>query len=90
LRSSRSRGFGVLALFVLTGAVLGGIIGEFIATTPALSGLAPYLSKTVHIFDTPPVTINLYVVKLVIGLALDPNLISIFGVILAIYLFRKF
>jgi len=77
-------------LFLITGAVLGGIIGELLADSTLLAGVAPYLIKPFPIFDLPPVTINLYVIKLVVGFALYPNLISILGIIAAILLFRRF
>ncbi|MEN6414478.1 MAG: DUF4321 domain-containing protein [Veillonellales bacterium] len=90
MRSSRSTNYGIMALFLITGAVLGGILGEFIAGSATLSGLAPYFVKTFPVFDMPPVTINLYVIKLVVGFALYPNLISILGMLVAILLFRRF
>lgn len=88
--SSKSAGYGMLFLFVLTGCVLGGIIGELIATSSMLTGLAPYLVKTFPIFELPPVTVNLYVIKLAIGFGLYPNLVSILGMIIAIMLYRRF
>jgi uncharacterized membrane protein len=90
LRGSANKGFGMFLLFMITGAVFGGILGEIIAGSGVLSGLAPYLVKTVSIIDIAPVTINLYVIKLVFGFALFPNLVSILGIIVAILLFRRF
>jgi len=90
LRSGNSKGYSLLALFLITGAVLGGIFGEFIASSTTLAGVAPYLVKNYPIIDVPPVVINLYVIKLIIGFSLQPNLMSILGVIAAIALFRRF
>lgn len=90
MKGGRTKGFGMLVLFLVTGAILGGILGELIASSAALSGLAPYLAKSYLIIDIPPVSINLYVMKLVIGFALHPNLISVLGVVVAIILFRSF
>lgn len=90
MKGGKSKGFGMLALFLVTGAVLGGIIGEVIAGSTALAGIAPYLVKQFPVFDLPPVTVNLYVIKFIIGFALYPNLISIFGMVAAILLFRRF
>jgi hypothetical protein len=90
VKGGKKKSFGMLALFLMTGAVLGGILGELIAGSSALADIAPYLIKTFPIFDFPPVTINLYVVRLVLGFALHPNLISILGVIAAIFIFRRF
>ncbi len=90
LKGGTSKGYGILALFLVTGAVLGGILGEFLAESTILVGVAPYLVKTFPIFDIPPVTVNLYVIKFVIGFALHPNLISILGMLVAIVLFKRF
>lgn len=79
----------MLALFLITGAIVGGIFGEFVANW-SLGGLTPYLVKTYPIFDLPPVVINLFVVKLVVGFALQPSIMSIFGVVVASILFRRF
>ncbi len=90
MRSGNNKGYSLLALFLITGAVLGGILGEFIASSTLLNGMAPYLVKNYSIIDVPPVGINLNVIKLVIGFSLQPNLMSILGVIAAIVLFRRF
>ena len=83
-----SGGFGMLTLFLILGAVLGGILGELISGLP-LGGLTPYLVKPFPIFDIAPVTINLYVVKFVLGMSLHPNLMSIIGVLAAYFAFRR-
>ncbi|MDD4601194.1 MAG: DUF4321 domain-containing protein [Negativicutes bacterium] len=80
----------MLALFMIIGAILGGILGELVSTSSLLSEMAPYLVRTFPIFDVPPITINLYVVKLTLGFAIYPNLISILGMIIAILLYRRF
>jgi len=79
----------MLALFLITGAIVGGVFGEFVANW-SLGGFAPYLVKTYPIFDLPPLVINLYVVKLVVGFTLQPSVMSIIGVVLAFILFRRF
>jgi hypothetical protein len=89
LKGGSGKGLGMLFLFLITGAVLGGILGELIANW-SLGGITPYLVKQFPIFDLPPITVNLYVIKFVIGFALHPNLISIAGIVAAIFLFRRF
>lgn len=79
-----------LILFVVTGAVLGGILGEIIRDVSFLSNVAPYLIQTYTIIDLSPVLINLYVVKISFGFVLQPNLISLLGVLTAIFLFNRF
>lgn len=77
-------------LYVMIGAILGGLLGQLLTQVNALSGFMPYLVQTYPVFDMAPATLNLYVIQLTLGLAFAPNLISIMGVILAIYLFRRF
>ena len=89
MRGAKNKGYGMLLLFLITGAVFGGIIGEFISNSNALTNWAPYLVKTFLVLDVPPVSINLYVVRFMIGFALQPNLISILGMIAAILVFRR-
>ncbi|WP_346355908.1 DUF4321 domain-containing protein [Azotosporobacter soli] len=89
MRSGSSNNYGMLILFLITGAVLGGILGEIISRSDMLAGVAPYLVRHFVILDIPPVTVNLYVIKLILGLTLQPNLISILGMVLAIILFRN-
>lgn len=89
MRGGSSKGIGTLALFLILGAILGGVIGELIAGT-SLGGVTPYLVKTFPIFDLPPITVNLYIVKFIFGLSLHPNLVSLAGVIAAYLLFRRF
>jgi len=89
LRGVKNKGYGMLLLFLITGAVFGGILGEFISSSDALASWSPYLVKTFLVLDVPPVSINLYVVRFMVGFALQPNLISILGMIAAILLFRR-
>lgn len=87
---SAGKSMGMMCLFLITGAIVGGILGELAANSSLLSGIAPYLIKPFPIFDLPPVAVNLYVIKIVIGFALYPNLMSVLGIVAAIILFRRF
>jgi hypothetical protein len=89
LRGS-TKGAGICVLFVVIGAVLGGILGELMKEIAALNGIVPYLVQTYTIIDLTPVHINLYVIQLSFGFVFAPNLMSIFGVLLAIFLFKKY
>jgi hypothetical protein len=89
VRGGTSKSFGLTVLFLVLGAIIGGILGELIADVP-LGGATPYLVKTYPVFDLPPVTINLYVIKFIVGLSFHPNLISILGVVVAYVLVRHF
>ena len=89
LRGVKSKGYGMLLLYLIIGAVLGGILGELISSVDALANWSPYIVKTFLVLDVPPVSINLYVVRFMLGFALQPNLISILGMIAALLLFKR-
>lgn len=84
------RSNGLCVLYVVIGAILGGLLGELIKMSDMLVGVAPYLVTTYPVFDMSPVTVNLYVLQFSFGLSFAPNLMSVLGVVLAVYLFRKY
>ena len=84
------RSYGTLIVFVIIGAILGGIIGDLLTGVDALSGVMPYLFHTYPVLDMTPATLNLYVIKLTVGLSFTPNLMSILGLVIAIILFRRY
>ncbi len=83
-------GYGFCILFIVIGAILGGILGELLKGVQILSGVMPYLVTTYPVFYISPFTVNLYVIQFTLGLGFAPNLMSIFGVVLALFLFRKY
>ena len=80
----------MFVLFVVVGAILGGIIGELMRQVDAFSGVIPYLVTTYPVFNIEPFTVNLYVIQLTLGLSCAPNLMSILGIVLAVFRFRKY
>ena len=90
MRSEKTRSYWVFLLFIMTGALLGGLLGEIIAESPSLAGIAPYLAKKYLIFDLAPLNINLFVIQIKLGFTLQPNLISILGMLVAYFLLRRF
>jgi len=78
----------VLIVFVIIGGLLGGILGEI------LHVMAPH-GTIQSIFSThfmpgidPPLTIDLVLIKLVLGLSLKINILSILGMFVGIYLYK--
>ena len=77
-------------LVFLAGAIIGGLLAELIAGSPALSGVAPYLTKKYAIFDMSPASINLFVMQIKFGLTVQPNLASVLGVVISMFLFHRY
>ncbi|WP_233541573.1 DUF4321 domain-containing protein [Mitsuokella sp. AF33-22] len=85
------RGYGMCILFIVIGAVLGGMLGELLKSVPALSGVMPSLTASFPIFAMEsPVTIDLYVIRLTLALSFTPNIMSMLGIIVAVVLYRKY
>ena len=84
------RRYGLCTVFIILGAILGGILGELLTGVSALAGVMPYLVHTYPVFVMQPATIDLYVIQLTISFSFTPNLMSILGIILALILFRHY
>ncbi|BEU88591.1 hypothetical protein TAMA11512_20550 [Selenomonas sp. TAMA-11512] len=77
-------------LYVVLGALLGGFLGNILSDVSALSSLMPYLVSTTPVFVLPPVELSLFVVTVTFGFSFTPNLMSIIGILLALYIHRRY
>lgn len=75
----------VLIIFVLCGLVIGGLLGKL---TSGINWLN-WLSYGQSFGLANPVTLDLGVVKLTLGLMFEINIASIVGIIIAIFVYRK-
>ena len=78
-----------LFLFLVTGAILGGLLGDAATSSAVMSPVAASLTKPFSVLEMPSFTVNLYVVKMVMSFSFFPNLASIAGIILALFLFQR-
>lgn len=76
----------ILIIFILCGLVIGGLIGQL---TQGISWLS-WLSYGQTFGISNPVVLDLGVVKLTLGLMFNINISSIIGIILSIFIYRKF
>ena len=83
-----SKSYGTLVLYVVIGAILGGLLGELLSGVDALSSLMPYLKNPYPVINVVPSVIDIYVISLTVGFSFSPNLISIIGVVIAVWIFR--
>ena len=86
--SMLSKSYGTLALYVVIGAILGGLLGELLSGVDVLSSLMPYLKNPYPVINVAPSVIDIYVIKLTVGFAFSPNLMSIIGVVIAVWIFK--
>lgn len=76
----------LLGVFILLGAILGGIAGEILGSS--FKQLA-FLKTAYKIGTSSPISLDLKVFNLALGLNFDINIMTIIGIILAIILYRK-
>ena len=76
----------ILIIFILCGLVIGGLIEEL---TQGVSWLS-FLSYGQTFGISTPVTLDLGVLQLTLGLVFKINIAGILGIILAIFIYRKF
>lgn len=74
----------VFIIFLLCGIVIGGLLGQLASSVSWLSWLAYGRD-----FGFSPVTIDLGVLQLTLGLMIKINIASIIGIIIAIIIYRK-
>ena len=75
----------ILLLFILSGIVVGGLLGNLAAHVDFLS----WLAYGEEFGLATPIELDLNVVKLTFGLMFKINIASIIGIILAIFIYKK-
>lgn len=85
----RKRGV-ALFLFIVTGAIVGGMIGEALQATQVLGESTKFLIQRYDVFSVPPATLDFYVMKISAGFDFRPNLVSILGMIIALFILDRF
>lgn len=84
--STREKGTLVLIIFILCGLVIGGLIGQLTSGISWLNWLS--YGKEFGLAD--PVVLDLGVVQLTFALMFNINVSSIVGIIIAIFIYRRF
>ena len=75
----------ILILFILSGIVVGGLLGELASNVSFLS----WLSYGEEFGLTTPLELDLNVIKVTFGLMFKINIASIIGIVLAIFIYKK-
>lgn len=83
--ATRDKNIWILLLFVLSGLVVGGLIGDIAAGVGGLS----WMSYGQQFGLTNPLELDLSIVKITFALMLKINISSIIGMILAILIYKK-
>lgn len=83
--ATRDKNIWILIVFILSGLVIGGLLGELAAKVDFLW----WLSYGQSFGLTEPIALDLNIIKLTFGLQLRINIASILGMAIAIFIYRK-
>lgn len=83
--ATRERNFWILLVFLLSGLVIGGLLGEIASKVDWLW----WLSYGQSFGISSPIELDLSVIKISFGLMLKINISSIIGMALAIFIYKK-
>ena len=83
--ATRDKNIWILIVFILSGLVIGGLLGELASKVDFLW----WLSYGQDFGLANPVVLDLNIIRLTFGLQLKINIASIIGMALAIFIYRK-
>ena len=83
--ATRDKNIWILIVFILSGLVIGGLLGELASRVEFLW----WLSYGQSFGLTDPLSLDLNIVKVTFGLQLKINIASIIGMGIAIFIYRK-
>ena len=83
--ATRDKNIWILIVFILSGLVIGGLLGELAARVEFLW----WLSYGQEFGLTNPIVLDLNIIRLTFGLQLKINIASIIGMAIAIFIYRK-
>ena len=83
--ATKEKNIWILLIFILSGLVVGGLLGELASKVDRLW----WLSYEQKFGINAPIVLDLSVLKLTFGLMFKINIASIIGMVLAIFIYKK-
>ena len=83
--ATRDKNIWILLIFICSGLVIGGLLGEMAGQVEWLNWLSYGQSFGLE----QPLILELNVIKITFGLALNINIASIIGLAIALFLYKK-
>ena len=82
---TRDKNIWILMVFILSGLVIGGLLGRLASNVPTLW----WLSYEQQFGLQTPLVLDLSILQLTFGLIFKINVASIIGMLLAVFIYRK-
>ncbi|HJT20526.1 MAG TPA: DUF4321 domain-containing protein [Nitrospira sp.] len=79
----------VLLMFLLIGGLLGGILGEILQLMAPKGTIQAFFTTNATPGISPPLTIDLILLKITLGFSFKISLLSILGMLLGIYFYKN-
>jgi len=79
----------VLLVFLLIGGLLGGILGEVLQLMAPKGTIQAFFTTNATPGISPPLTIDLILVKLTLGFSFKVSLLSLLGMFVGIFLYKN-
>ena len=80
----------ILVTCVIVGGLLGGLLGEILLAIFPHSGIIQNVfTQAVHPGLDPPVTIDLWLLKVTVGFTLKMNLLTFIGILLGVFVYKQ-
>jgi uncharacterized protein DUF4321 len=79
----------LLLVFILLGGLLGGILGEILRIMAPGGAIQNIFSTALMPGISPPLTVDLILLKVTFGFLLKMNLLTFLGMFLGIYLYKQ-
>lgn len=83
--ATRDRNFWILLLFILSGLVIGGLIGEVASNVNGLW----WLSFGQQFGLESPLVLNLSIISITFAMLIKINIASIIGMAIAVFIYKK-
>ena len=83
--ATKSKNIWILVLFILSGLVIGGLLGDLAGKVDFLW----WLSYGQNFGLSTPIELNLSIVQITFGLMFKINVASILGMLIAVLIYRK-
>lgn len=84
-----NRGLGLILITIVAGLVIGSLLGELIGYLLPPGRVQNFLLRGPTIGLTPPVTFDLRLMSLTLGVAFKVNVVGLFGILIAILALRR-